>query len=48
MKKVFAREKLCIKCCHCDDPACVNAYIAGAMTKDKKTGITKLRGGVQI
>lgn len=28
-----------VNCRHCDDPACVKACIAGAMTKDKKTGI---------
>lgn len=28
-----------VSCRHCDDPACVKACIAGAMTKDKRTGI---------
>lgn len=28
-----------VNCRHCDDPACVKACIAGAMTKDKKTGV---------
>lgn len=31
-----------VNCRHCDDPACVKACIAGAMTKDKKTGIVSV------
>lgn len=32
-------SSVAVNCRHCDDPACVKACIAGAMTKDKKTGI---------
>ena len=42
MKKVFAREDLCINCRLCEDPACVKACITGAMQKDKKTGIVSV------
>lgn len=31
-----------VNCRHCDDPACVNACITGAMHKDKKTGIVSV------
>lgn len=31
-----------VNCRHCDDPACVNACITGAMQKDKKTGIVSV------
>ena len=31
-----------VNCRHCDNPACVNACITGAMHKDKKTGIVSV------
>ncbi|MCH5318000.1 MAG: 4Fe-4S dicluster domain-containing protein [Eubacterium sp.] len=31
-----------VNCRHCNDPACVNACITGAMQKDKKTGIVSV------
>lgn len=41
---VFGDKKasVAVNCRHCDDPACVNACITGAMTKDKKTGIVSV------
>jgi len=31
----------CLSCRHCDEPACVEACIAGAMIKDYETGVVK-------
>ncbi len=30
-----------VNCRHCDEPACVQICISGALTKDKETGIVK-------
>ena len=32
-------DSVAVNCRHCDDPACVNACITGAMQKDPETGI---------
>jgi carbon-monoxide dehydrogenase iron sulfur subunit len=41
-KKVFRDGSMCasIGCRHCDEPACVEACIAGALTKDPVSGRT--------
>ena len=35
-------NSVAVNCRHCDDPACVNACITGAMQKDEKTGIVSV------
>jgi carbon-monoxide dehydrogenase iron sulfur subunit len=41
-KTVYREGHLCasIGCRHCEEPACVEACIAGALTKDLETGLT--------